>query len=476
MIPILYEKDETAFVSNGLGRLRDCISCKCVEERNSVYEVDFEYPVTAEDFNDIHIGRIIGVTHDDSGDIQPFDIVSYEKPIDGIVTFHAVHISYRQSYLTVTGKNINSLADAFACLSNNATPTNPFSYQTDKTSTGYVGAFNGIPQTVRSMLGGIEGSILDAYGGEYEWDRFNVILHSARGVDRDFSIRYGVNMLDYNEEIDSSGTYMACIPYWADGTMMVIGDKQTADGSTITNRGECIPLDVSDKFESMPTKAQVNAMGKSVIDSQNPTIPSQNIKVEFVRLQDLGYEGFEDLFKCRLCDTIKVEFPRYGMSGQFKIVRTVYDVLSERFEEMELGTLSLSLSEALGIDALGSDINRTSTPDDYVTETGDSSGWRYRKWKNGWVEAWCYYSVGSVAITTSSPGYGGYRSAEISITIPSGIFPGTPGCQVQKAQAQGGWIAHATGRSATQIVVMYGSGTSQTITNQYVYVYAYWYN
>ena len=476
MIPILYEKDETAFVSNGLGRLRDCISCKCVEERNSVYEVDFEYPVTAEDFNDIHIGRIIGVTHDDSGDIQPFDIVSYEKPIDGIVTFHAVHISYRQSYLTVTGKNINSLADAFACLSNNATPTNPFSYQTDKTSTGYVGAFNGIPQTVRSMLGGIEGSILDAYGGEYEWDRFNVILHSARGVDRDFSIRYGVNMLDYNEEIDSSGTYMACIPYWTDGTLMVIGDKQTADGSTITNRGECIPLDVSDKFESMPTKAQVNAMGKSVIDSQNPTIPSQNIKVEFVRLQDLGYEGFENLFKCRLCDTIKIEFPRYGMSGQFKIVRTVYDVLSERFEEMELGTLSVTLSEALGIDALGSDMNITSTPDDYVTETGDSSGWRYRKWKNGWVEAWCYYSVGSVAITTSSPGYGGYRSAEISITIPSGIFPGTPGCQVQKAQAQGGWIAHATGRSATQIVVMYGSGTSQTITNQYVYVYAYWYN
>ena len=203
------------------------------------------------------------------------------------------------------------------------------------------------------MLGGIEGSILDAYGGEYEWDRFNVILHSARGVDRDFSIRYGVNMLDYNEEIDSSGTYMACIPYWTDGTLMVIGDKQTADGSTITNRGECIPLDVSDKFESMPTKAQVNAMGKSVIDSQNPTIPSQNIKVEFVRLQDLGYEGFENLFKCRLCDTIKIEFPRYGMSGQFKIVRTVYDVLSERFEEMELGTLSVTLSEALGLDSGG---------------------------------------------------------------------------------------------------------------------------
>ena len=52
---------------------------------------------------------------------------------------------------------------------------------------------------------------------------------------------------------------------------------------------------------------------------------------------------------CRLCDTINVEFPRYNMSGKFKIVKTVYDVLLERFEEMELGTLSTTLSEALGI-------------------------------------------------------------------------------------------------------------------------------
>ena len=349
MIPILYESTETEFNNNGLGRLREMITCVVTEERNGVYECDFEYPVTADDFNDIRIGRIIGVTHDESDDIQPFDIVSYEKPIDGVVTFHAVHISYRQSYLTVRGKNIDTLANAFARLGNYATPTNPFIYQTDKTSTGYVSAFDGVPKTVRSVLGGIEGSILDAYGGEYEWDRFNVILHSARGTDRDFSIRYGVNMIDYNEEMDSSGTYMACIPYWTDGTNIVVGDKQESGNETITNRGECIPLDVSDKFESKPTKSAVNQMGKSVMESKNPTIPSQNIKVEFVRLQDLGYEGFENLLKCGLCDTVNVIFPDYATSGRFKIVKTVWDVLQDRYESMELGDLSVSLSEALGI-------------------------------------------------------------------------------------------------------------------------------
>ena len=263
MIPILYEKDETQFNNNGLGRLREMISAVVVEERNGVYELDFEYPITADDFNDIQLGRIIGVTHDDTGDIQPFDIVSYEKPIDGIVKFHCTHISYRQSYLTVYGTNINSLADAFTRIKNYATPSNPFTYETDKTSTGYLSSMTSKPMSVRSILGGTEGSILDAYGGEYEWDKFRVILHASRGTGRDFTIRYGVNMVDFNEELSTEGTYSACIPYWTDGAKVVRGSKVTW-GDTVTGRGECVPLDVSDKFESKPTAAQVEAKALSI--------------------------------------------------------------------------------------------------------------------------------------------------------------------------------------------------------------------
>ena len=179
MIPILYEKTETAFVSNGLGRLRDCISCEVTEERNGVYECDFQYPMDGANFDLIQVGRIIGVTHDESGDVEPFDIVSYTRPIEGVVTFHCVHISYRLSYMTVTASSINSLADAFTAFES-AEPSMPFSFQTDKTSTGFVAAFDGIPKTVRSIMGGIEGSILDAYGGEYSFNNWQVYLHSAR--------------------------------------------------------------------------------------------------------------------------------------------------------------------------------------------------------------------------------------------------------------------------------------------------------
>ena len=443
MIPILYEKDEMEFVSNGLGRLYDCISAVVTEERNGIYELNFEYPVDGARFDDIQIGRIVGVVTDDTGDFQPFDIVSFTRPIDGIVTFHCTHISYRQSYLTVTGSNINSLADAFTLLSN-AEPNNPFTYQTDKNdSVGYLASADGVPKTVRSILGGIEGSILDAYGGEYSWNKFSVYLHKSRGEARDFTIRYGVNMLDYNEEYDASGTYMSCVPYWTDGTTTIVGDRQDSFGSTVTGRGECVPLDVSEKFESQPTKAQVEAMGLQVMNAKNPMIPSQNIHVEFVRLQDMGYEGLENLLQCGLCDTIKVVFPFYNTTGQFKIVKTVWDVLSDRYESMELGDLSVTLAEALGI---SSESSRTSDMTDFIVEEATSGIWTYRKWNNGVAECWGRYSATLTSYTTAGS-FSGYYS---TVSFPSGLFvSGSIPTHTYTATVGNGFSMPASGMNAS---------------------------
>lgn len=418
MIPILYEKNETAFVSNGLGRLRDCISCIVSEERNGIYECDFEYPVDGANYDLIQVGRIVGVTHDDTGDIQPFDIVGFTKPIDGVVSFHCTHISYRLCYHTIRAVTAqNDLASAFAYIQSTAKPVCPFTFATDKTSTGYCASIESIPHTVRQVLGGIEGSILDAYGGEYEWDKWTVNLWSARGQMRDFTIRYGLNMLDYNEEYDSTGCYSSCRPYWTDGQTTVVGDVQTTTGITPSGREQCVPLDVSDKFESQPTKAQVEAMGLSVMNSANPTIPAQSIEVSFVRLQDMGeYAMYNTLLQCRLCDTINVIFPDFNSGGQFKIVKTEWNVLTGRYESMGLGSLSVSLSEALGITNSLEKMSAYVDPDDYVTATGTDNGWTYRKWHSGKYEAWQAKPL-TVARTTA---YGQlYRCAEQSISMPS---------------------------------------------------------
>lgn len=349
MIPVLFDSNETSFTTNGLGRLRDCTSCVVTEERNGIYECDFDYPVTGYNYNLIQVGRIVAVSHDDQGDIQPFDIVSFTKPLDGIVTFHCVHISYRQSFMTVHGENINSLADAFNLLST-STPTNPFTYQTDMTKTGFLAAADGIPRSVRQMLGGMEGSILDTYGGEYEWDKWNVILHSDRGVRRPFAVRYGVNMLSYDDDLDASEAYSSVIPFWTNDEGPVIGPVVSATGATPANHQECIPLDLTDKFETRPTAVQLQAEAEAYLEANSPYLPTQTIKVSFAHLNYIsGNEDLANLERCELCDTIRVVFPDYNTNSYFKIVKTVWNVLENRYDEMELGTLQTTLSEALGI-------------------------------------------------------------------------------------------------------------------------------
>lgn len=356
MIPILYDSNERYFTGGGIGMLLSCIECTVTEERNGIYECDFT--ISADDplLEEIYCGRIIGAAHNQSGDVQPFDIVSYEKNINGMISFHAVHVSYRQRYRTVSGRSINSLEAAFELLTSSAVPYDTrYSYATDMKSTGYMSAADGVPHTVREMLGGIEGSILDTYHGEYEWNKFETILHAQRGSQKDVAIRYGVNMLDYTEELDFSETYSSCIPYWTgtddnDNDIIIVGTMQNSGVTTSSGRVECVPLDVTDKFEDQPTQAQVEAMGLQFLNENQTYLPTHNIDIDFIQLQDSPeYAEYEELMNCDLCDSVRVIFPRYNVDGWFKIVKVTYDVLQERYTEMELGTLPTTLAQALGI-------------------------------------------------------------------------------------------------------------------------------
>lgn len=481
MIPILYASTETSFSSNGLGRLRDCITCTVTEERNGVFECDFDYPVDGANFDLIQCGRIIGVTHDDNGDVQPFDIVSYSKPISGVVSFHAVHISYRMSGMVARGTNINSLADAFAMLED-AEPDNPFTYEADFASTAYMASADGVPRSVRQYLGGIEGSILDAYGGEYEFSRFRVILHDNRGSDRDFAIRYGVNLLDYKDDTDYSETYTSCIPYWKGNDngsdVLVIGDRVDMTGASYNSRNVCAALDLSDKFENKPTKAELQNLALSLMNSRQTNLPQTTINVDFVRLQDLGYEGLDNLLRCSLCDTIKVEFPRYGMSGRFKIVKVVWDVLAGKYESMELGALSTSLADALGIsNGLGGSSSSETDQVDYVIEeqgNGANNTWNYRKWDSGLLECWARFYINSMNIS-STTGQLRYGAVTISNRNYPVAFTSNPTVTVSGNVTNGnGWVVmNNTNYSATQVGGMYAyAPTSQSGVGVTVNIYA----
>lgn len=375
MIPIMYRPTETEFTSNGLGRLRDCIRAEVTEERNSIYELQLDYPINGKHYNDISIGNIILVEHDDSGDLQPFDIYGCSKPINGVVTFYGSHISYRQKYMTSILSSVTSLSSAFAQIAN-AYPSNPFTYYTDKSVNARLPIADGRPRTVREILGGVEGSILDTYGGEYLFDRWKVSLLNQRGKKTGITIRYGVNMLEFTEDLDYSESYNSVMPYWTGddgaGETTIHGNPVVMNAATYDGHLKCVPLDLTDKFETAPTPQALEEYATRYMVSNQTNLPYRNIKIDFVKITDSEeYKAFSELQKCRLCDFIKVIFPFYNVSSNFKIVRVVWDVLQERYLEIELGNLSTTLSEALGISDSGQASSNSST---LLIETGHITG------------------------------------------------------------------------------------------------------
>lgn len=351
MKPILYEKDETAFTSSGIGRLADCLECKVSHELGSgLYECDFDYPVTGVLYDEIILGRVIAVTHDDTGTIEPFDITAVSRPINGVVSFHAVHASYRLTKYVTSGTDIVSNFAALAMFRRAVPSPIPFTFQNSiPLIGGTMGMGDGVPRNVREMIGGGEGSFLDTYGGEVSWSGFTVSFQSHIGQQRDFIIRYGVNMMNYTEEQDGSECYTMAVPYWKGNDTVVVGNLVDS-GLTPYNRPTAVALDLSSSFEEEPTTADLEAKALQIMQGGQTNLPSRTINVDFVRLQDLeDYAGFTDLMTCELGDSIEVVFPMYGMQGVFRIVKVVWDVLRDRFESMTLGSLETTLAEALGI-------------------------------------------------------------------------------------------------------------------------------
>lgn len=483
MLPILYEKDEINFATNGLARLTDCVSCSCVEERNGIYEVDFEYPVDGEFFSLIQCGRIIGVTHDDTGDVQPFDIVSVSRPIDGVVSFHAVHISYRLSGIVCRANGITGADNAFRALTETAVPSIGNFVLTEETgnTASYVAAFDGIPRSVRQMLGGIEGSILDTFGGEYLFDKWNVTLKTSRGRKRDFAIRYGVNLASYNEDTDYLESYNSCVPYWKGNDngqeTVVYGSVVETGEATYGGRTICAALDLSDKFEEKPSVSQLETLALTLMRTRQTWLPSQTIKVDFVRLQDFAeFAQYESLYDCSLCDSIDVVFPRYNMSGTYRIVRTVWNVLEGRYSEMELGALSTSLADALGIsNSLGGGITETDEVD-YIVEEGGSgvhTNWYYRKWESGRLECWCRKEYSGVSITSA---YGQVKYATLAGFADYPVqFYYNPVVTVTGSVTNGnGWIAQSNNYSTTNVggLVVYAPAnisSASVVVNVYAF-------
>ena len=354
MIPILYESTETVFTNNGLGRLADTIEAKVSEERNGIYELELIYPMDGEKFSEITEGRIIAVTHDENGDIQPFDIYGHSAPIDGKVTFYAHHISYRQAGLTIKPFTANTCLATLGKFETESVITNPFTYWTDKAvSADYTLS---VPKPLNSLLKGDEDSILSVFGtGEYEFDKFTVKLYTNRGTDTDVSIRYGKNLVDLKDDIDFSDAFNGIVPYWTgqdengnDETVTLTEWVLYKSGATYDGRNTVIPLDLSSEFEEKPTENELRTKANSYLSNNDPKLPINTLTVDFVQLwQTEEYKDFAPLQKVKLCDTVKVIFPKLNIDTRLKVIKVVWNVLLDRYDEIQLGDTPITYAQAI---------------------------------------------------------------------------------------------------------------------------------
>ena len=350
MIPILYEGTETSFTSNGIGRLSDAISCTVTENRNGAYELEMEYPIDGVHFSDISLGKYIFAKPAKYSNKQAFEIYQITRPINGVCTIYAYHISYRLSKIPVMPFSTNSVTAALSGLVTNAAETNPFTFTTTKTT---VANYNQTePRDARSCLGGVQGSILDVFGGgDYEFDMFNVKLWQNRGQDRGFQIRYGKNLTDIKQEESIEDTITGIVPFYKnESTTITLPEKviSTASASNFPYP-RTIPVDLSSEFQdSVPTVTQLRNAGNAYIASHSIGVPKVSLDVSFVNLADMvGYEDIAILEDVRLCDTVKVIFEKLGVSASAKVVSTEWDVLKDKFNKVGLGSTSNSLANKI---------------------------------------------------------------------------------------------------------------------------------
>lgn len=351
MIPILFSATATTFTTQGLGRLSGALDCIVTEERNGQYELEMEYPVDGRHWSDLAHSRIIYAKPADGKDPQPFRIYRITKPIDGRSVIYARHISYQLSHIPVMPFTARSFTAALSGLVTNAAETCPFTVWTDKTATGDFEV--SVPASFRALLGGTENSLLDTFGTvEYEFDNYVVKAHANRGVDRGVVLRYGKNITDLKQEENIENTITGICPYWVDrGT----GYCKTLPEKVLwSNRASnfpykrTVPVDFSDDFEEEPTDTELREAGNNYITANNIGIPDVSIDLSFIPLwQSEEYAGTANQERLNLCDTVTVEFEKLDISTEAKVVKTVYDVLRERYRSIEVGNTRSTLAKTI---------------------------------------------------------------------------------------------------------------------------------
>ena len=348
--PILYSATETNFDNNGIGILSACVACEVTEEANGIFELAMQYPMDGVHFAEIGDRAIIKAKADQFRDAQLFRVYAISKPMNGIVTVLAEHISYDLSGIPVKPFSASTAGSALTGLKNNSVIDCPFTFWTDKTTQANFKV--SAPASIRSRLGGVSGSILDVYGGEYEFDNYTVKLHNNRGTNRGVSIRYGKNLTDIKQEENCSSVATGVYPYWyietEEGSTLIELPEKIVPAPGTYNFTKIRTVDFSQEFEVQPTEEQLRNRAEKYIADNKIGVPKVSLTVSFAQLEQTEeYRHLKLLERVSLFDTVNVEFPALGVSATAKVVRLVYDVIADRVKSTTLGSVRANIADTI---------------------------------------------------------------------------------------------------------------------------------
>ena len=337
--------------TNGLGRL-DCLKAECNEVANGAYTVTLVYPVSGRHFNDLHYGGIIKAKPNDTASLQLFRIKKISKPMNGKIEIQCQHITYDLAKTSVLPFTAIGAQAACAGIKSHLVNAELYPFDLISDSTNNTAQFNlQIPQSFRACLGGVSGSILDLFGGEYEWDNLTVRHHVHRGQDNGVRISYGKNLTDIKQEESIENMYTAVMPYViqqnSESTTTILGNLQTIIPS---DQPRVLNLDLSEYFDqdATITAAAIDERCRAYIEASNLDKPAVSIDVSFVALwQTEQYKNIAPLERVNLFDTVHVNFEPLNIEASARVTEYTYDILKERYISIHLGNVRSTLAKTI---------------------------------------------------------------------------------------------------------------------------------
>ena len=354
MIPVLYKADATSFTSFGIGTLADTISCEVTEERNGAYECVLKYPITGSFYKEIRKERLIKAKPNDTSKPQAFRIYRIAKPLNGIVTIYAQHLSYDLTNIATPAWDSSPITPQLAIehvFDAALTPHN-FTFQTDYTQAKSFSVDR--PKSLRSVLGGSAGSLISLWGGEFEWDNYKVIHHQGRGISTGVVIEYGKNLTKLEQDTDITSVYTDLLPYAVisdmDGneTVVTLSEQILPITETVLTQRKTLIKDFTDSFgmDDVITEEALRAKAEKYIENNPLGTESPSLTISFEPLWKQP-EYAAVLERVSLCDRLTIKHTALGVQATAKVIKTVYDSLAEKYVSITLGSVRSTLVDAV---------------------------------------------------------------------------------------------------------------------------------